>query len=239
VTQLHDEHLTTEQLSASFDTQLSSQEQAVFNAHLSTCQQCQRNLADLRLTVALLHALPEEEAPHSFVLPENLSIVPEQTVPQIPVPQKQRVRFTTLQRSIRVVSTLAAVLALFFIISGILPLIYAGGASNSASTATSNNQSEGASTVHPAASTPGIQETPNVRPQEGVAPSAPPQTLSPTEPVHSKTIPGNQLTNQGPGVPSVLDPSQPAGRLSLGVLLLALGMIGLMITRRRRVAVNE
>jgi len=244
VAQLHDKHLTTEQLSASFDNQLSPQEQAVFNAHLSTCQQCKRNLADLRLTVALLHALPEEEAPHSFVLPENLSFVQERTVQQMPVPQKKRVRFTTLQRSIRVVSTLAAVLALFFIISGVLPFMHFGGASNSASTATSNNQFGEASTVHPGVNTPGIHETTNVRrPQEGTATSTPPpvptQTLSPTRAATSKTSSGIQSTNQSPNIPPVLDPGQPAGRISLGVLLLALSIIVLIITRRRRVAVNE
>jgi Putative zinc-finger len=242
VAQLHDKHLTTEQLSASYDKQLSSEEQAVFNAHLSTCKQCQRNLADLRLTVALLHALPEEEAPRSFVLPENLSFVPERTEQQIPIPQKQRVRFNTLRRSIRVVSTLAAVLALFFIISGILPLIYAGGG-GSASTATSNNQFGEASSAHSTVNTPGIHEATNVRPQEGAATTTPTQiptqTLSPTVPSPSKTSPGIQPTNQSPGIPPLLDPGQPAGRLSLGVLLLALGIIGLVITKRRHVAVSE
>ena len=231
--QLHDKHLTTEQLSASFDKQLSPQEQAVFNAHLSTCQQCQRKLADLRLTVALLHALPEEEAPHSFVIPENLSFVPDRAVQQIPVPQKQRVRFNTLRRSIRVVSTLAAVLALFFIISGILSLIYVGGASSSTSTATSSNSSGEANRVHPVVTTPGVSQTNGVHPQGIAATTTPAQipthTLSPTV----------NRTDQSPTILPLLDPGQPAGRFSLGVLLLALGMIGLIITRRRRVAVNE
>ena len=74
--QLHDEHLTIEQLSAAFDKQLSPQEQAVFDAHISTCQQCQNNLADLRLTAALLRAMPEEAVPRSFVLPGSLATVP-------------------------------------------------------------------------------------------------------------------------------------------------------------------
>ena len=90
--QIHDEHLTTEQLSASFDKQLSPQEQAVFDAHISTCQQCQSKLSDLRLTAALLHALPEEEVPRSFVLPTSIFIVPDQTIrqdgPFTPIPQK-------------------------------------------------------------------------------------------------------------------------------------------------------
>ena len=240
--QLHDKHLTTEQLSASYDKQLSSEEQTVFNAHLSTCQQCQRNLADLRLTVALLQALPEEEAPRSFVLPENLSFVPERTIQQIPVPQKQRVRFTTLRRSIRVVSTLAAVLALFFIISGILPFMYFGGGS-SATTTSSGNQSGEASSAHSTASTPGIHDTTNVRPQESSATTTPApvptQTLSPTGTAPSKSSPGIESTNQSPSIPPLLDPGQPTGRISLGVLLLILGIIGLIITRRRRVAMIE
>ncbi len=74
--QLHDEHLTTEQLSAFFDKQLSAGEQTVFDAHLSTCQQCQQNLSDMRLTIALLRAIPEEEVPRSFVLPSRLAPVP-------------------------------------------------------------------------------------------------------------------------------------------------------------------
>ena len=240
--QLHDKHLTTEQLSASFDKQLSSEEQAIINAHLSTCQQCQRHLADLRLTVALLHALPEEEAPRSFVLPENLSFVPERTMQQIPIPQKQRVRFNTFRRSIRVVSTLAAVLALFFIISGILPFMYFGGG-GSATTASSGNQSEESSLAHPAVKTPSIQQTTNVRPQESAATTTPApvstHTLSPTRTAPSKSSPGVESTNQSPSIPPLLDPGLPAGRLSLGVLLLALGILGLLFTRRRRVAANE
>lgn len=246
--QLHDEHLTTEQLSASFDKQLSPQEQAIFDAHMSTCQQCKLNLADLRLTVALLHAIPEEKVPHSFVLSGSLTTVPDRTIRQdttlTPVPQRQRTRMSTLRRSIRVVSTLAAVLALFFIISGILPLTYVGTGS-SASTATSNSSSGEASTVHSAVTTPGIHATTNTHPQEAAAKGAATATPTPV-PTHTLTPNGTATTkassgtlkDQGSTVPPVLDPGQPAGRLSLGIFLLALSIIGLIITRRRRVAVN-
>jgi len=244
VAQLHNGHLTTEQLSAFFDKQLSPQEQAIFDAHLSTCQQCQRNLTDLRLTVALLHAMPEEKVPRSFVLPGNLSFVPERGVQQDtrirPVAQKQRVRFNALRRSVRVVSTLAAVLALLFIISGILPLIYAGGG-RSASTATSNSSSGQASTVHAPATTPGTHATTNIRPQEGTATKTPTPVPTPTlAPNGTATThaPAGALTDQGPILPPALDPGQPPGRLSLGALLLALSIIGLIVTRRRRVAVH-
>ena len=239
--QLHDKHLTIEQLSAFFDQQLSPQEQAGFEAHLSTCQHCQRNLADLRLTIALLHAIPEEEAPRSFVLPGNLSFVPERAVQQIPATQKRRVRFNTLRRSIRVVSTLAAVLALLFIMSGILPPLHFGGASSATNTTSSGTSGE-ANTAHSTVITPGNQEATNARLQEGAVTTTPTpvptQTLTPNGTATTKTGPGTQ-TNQGPGVPPVLDPGQPVGRLSLGVLLLALSIVGLIITRRRRLAVNE
>ena len=240
---LHDEHLTTEQLSASFDKQLSPQEQAVFDAHISACQQCQGNLADLRLTVFLLHALPEEEVPRPFVLPNRMATVPERTIRQdatlTTVPQRQRTRLSTLRRSIRIMSTLAAVLALFFIISGILPFMNVAGGS-STSTATSGSTFG----VHSTVTTPSNHETTNARPQEGAAATTTPtpvptQKLSPTGTTRSKASDGTQPTNQGPSIPPVLDPGQSAGRLSLGVLLLILSIIGLIIARRRRASLNE
>ncbi len=189
--QLHNEHLTIEQLSAAFDKQLSPQEQAVFDAHISSCQQCQNILADLRLTGVLLHALPEEEVPRSFVLPSSISILPDRTIRQdtsfTPV-QRQHTQISMLRRSIRVVSTLAAVLALFFIISGMLPLIYPGGGS-STSTASSNSSSGEASTVHPAVSTPGVHQPNSVLPPVGSAATTPP-----TETAHSLTPTGTTTT---------------------------------------------
>ncbi len=243
--QIHDGHLTIEQLSAAFDKQLSPQEQAVFDAHISSCQQCQNILADLRLTGVLLHALPEEEVPRSFVLPSSISILPDRTIRQdtsfTPV-QRQHTQISMLRRSIRVVSTLAAVLALFFILSGMLPLIYPGGGS-STSTASSNSSSGEASTVHPAVSTPGVHQPNSVLPPVGSAATTPP-----TETTHSLTPTGTTTTksssdhsaNHGQSltVPPAIDLSQPVVRLGIGVLVLAVSIIGLIATRRRRVAVD-
>jgi anti-sigma factor RsiW len=246
VAQLHNEHLTTEQLSAFFDKQLSPQEQAVFDAHVSTCQQCQRNLADLRLTVSLLHAMPEQEVPHSFVLPGRLAPVPHRAARQdttvTPVNQKQHARLNTLRRSVRVVSTLAAVLALIFIISGILPPLRFGGG-ESASAPVISRSSAGVSTADSANQTPNAHVTPtsNYRVQEGVATKtpAPVETpkAAPTTAAAANTG-SSPPTDQTPPVPPVLDLGQPAGRLSLGVLLLALSIIGLIVTRRRRSTVS-
>ncbi|TMD29929.1 MAG: hypothetical protein E6J04_13720, partial [Chloroflexi bacterium] len=47
-----DRHLTTEQLSAFLDAQLSPAEQVEYNAHIESCQRCQGALASLRQTVA-------------------------------------------------------------------------------------------------------------------------------------------------------------------------------------------
>jgi len=246
VAQIHDGHLTTEQLSASFDKQLSPQEQAIFDAHISTCQQCQNKLSDLRLTTALLHALPEEEVPRSFVLPSSISIVPDRTIRQdttfTPVPQRQRTQISMLRRSIRVVSTLAAVFALFFIISGMLPLIYPGGGS-STSTTSSNSSTGEASTVHPATSTPGVHQPNSVLPSVGSAATTPPtettHSLTPTGTTTTKSSSDHTANNgQSLTVPPAIDLSQPVVRLGIGVVVLAVSIIGLIATRRRRVAVD-
>jgi hypothetical protein len=241
VARLYDEHLTTEQISAFFDKQLSPEEQAVFDAHLSTCQQCQRNLADLRLTVSLLRALPKEEVPRSFVLPGVLTPVPQRAARQdtltTPTPQKQRGRFNTLRRSVRVVSALAAVLALLLIISGILPPLQ-NGASETASTHTPTSSSGDATMPHTAFSTPNVQKATVTRPQEGLNATTPTPAAT-KAPVTSGTATENANTStsngQGSGIPPAIDLSQPVVRLSLGIVVLALSIIVLVLTRRRRV----
>jgi len=245
VAQLHDGHLTTEQLSAFVDRQLSSEERAVFDAHMSNCQQCQHNLADLRLTVALLRAMPEEQVPRSFVLPGALAPVPVRTIREdttiTPTAGKQHARFNTLRRSVRVVSTLAAVLALLIIVSGLLPSLHYG-ANESATTAAPVSSSGSANTTHAPVSTPNVQKPTDVQSNARtvtVTPSpAASQTPGPTGTATTKasTVAPN---DQGPTVLPAIDFSQPLVRLSLGVLLLALSIIVLVVTRRRRSSANQ
>jgi hypothetical protein len=235
----HDEHLTIEQLSALLDKQLSPQEQAVFDAHVSACQECQGKLADLRLTVALVRAFPQEEVPRSFVLPSRLVPVAERPLHRragaTPVAGQRRVRTYTLQRTVRVVSTLAAVLALIFIISGILPLVHSGGGTTS--TASNGSSAE----TKPSSNSTVMGQHGNGtatagRSQEAAGSVTPTPTPTPVARARSNT--GSSLsTAQPPSLPPVLDLSQPEGRLALGALLLVLGIIGLIITRRRRGAV--
>lgn len=234
MTQQHGEHLTNEQLSAFFDKQLSPQQQAVFDAHLSTCQQCQRNLAGLRLTVALLHALPQEEVPRSFILPAGLAPVPEHPVRQAEVMPIATRRRSPWQHAVRVVSTIAAVLALLFIISGILPPLHFGAGSSTTATSSSSGESNTSNTTMaphvggtpiPGQAQQGANTTPTPTKTHSLTPTATPGTGS------------DFSTNQAPAVPPLFDLGQPLGRLFTGALLLVLSIIGLIFTRGRRGAV--
>ncbi len=167
MTKQSDEHLTIEQLSAFLDEQLSSQEQAIVDAHLRDCQQCQQALAELRQTVALLHALPQVEVPRSFTLPARIAAVQDQPVHTnpvaTPISQSKRARQNTLQRTIRVMSSLAAVLGLIFILSSFvtaLPHLGSAGSSTSAGSASTNSpavkQGTQTSTGPPSQPTPAV-----------------------------------------------------------------------------------
>ncbi len=247
------EHPTTEQLSAFLDKQLTPQEQAFFDAHLQSCQRCQEALGDLRLTVALLHAMPQPELPRSFTLPAGISQIHIARPPVQPA-QQRRVLSYTLRRTMRAVSTLAAVIAVIFILSGLLANIRlsGGGATTSAPSAFNGN---GNNTTHSAAGNVPTQlpqktaSTPNVAgtlsmnghqtgtptkspPASRPTPTLPPQATSTG--INGVTNGGTNPSNQPPALPAALDLSQPQGRLSLGALLLLLSIAGIIITRRRR-----
>ncbi|HEX8982528.1 MAG TPA: zf-HC2 domain-containing protein [Ktedonobacterales bacterium] len=61
-----------ELLSAHLDGALEPKEDAALGAHLSTCADCQHELAALRQTRALVHALPSPALPRSFTLPDTI-----------------------------------------------------------------------------------------------------------------------------------------------------------------------
>lgn len=224
------EHLTTEQLSAFLDKQLTPPEQAFFDAHLQSCQRCQGVLGELRRTVALLHAMPQPQLPRSFTLPAGISHV------QVARPQPtRRVLPYTLQGTVRAVSALAAVVAIIFILSGLLTNVHltSNGAISSAS-APSAGTTNG--TTHPPSARPDLTQAP--RTQNGT-PTASSTVTTPTPAATSKsdsTLKGDP-TNP-PTLPPFLDISQPAGRLALGALLLLLSIMGIITTRRRRDTVS-
>lgn len=61
----------TDQLSAYLDNRLNALERAQADAHLRACAQCQRDLAELRYTVAMVRELPVMRRPRSYTLPET------------------------------------------------------------------------------------------------------------------------------------------------------------------------
>lgn len=255
-----DRHLTTEQLSAYLDKQLSAQEQAAFDVHLQSCQQCQNVLDDLRQTVALLHALPQPVLPRSFVLPAE---VIREAAPSAPVAamrtsapaplhidegrrhveQRAKRRQYVLRRTLRAMSTIAAVIGFIFLLTAIPIPLHAGGASTSSGTsggaasAPANNPNASASAqpsttmgTHTAAG-----QNAGTAPAKGTPNSGP--TPTPTSQLQN----GNQhTTQQSPPAPvsdilqnigAALDPTVSGGRALDGLLLLALAILGFVLSR--------
>jgi anti-sigma factor RsiW len=231
-------HLTIEQLSAILDKQLSAQEWAVCQAHLRACQQCQGMLADLRQTSLLLRALPQPEVPRSFVLPDTITSPAGQiSRPEVRAPVKQITRGrsrtwpTYLRYSTRFISTIAAALGIFFILSGLVISLPRGGATTASAPVTapssSNTGASGtANTPQAKVQTPNADSTQNNHPK-----TQPPQSVgTATSRSFSRTA---HAENPGNTLPSILDPSTIEGRMVIGVLLLVLGILGVVFSRRR------
>ena len=244
MTKLNDEHLTTEQLSAFLDKELSPQEQAIVDAHLDTCQRCQLVLADLRQTVAMLRALPTVEVPRSFTLPARIAAVQEQPAPGnpvvIPISQRKRARRNGLQGVIRAMSALAAILGLIFILSSFAATLPQGSATSSTSSGSANTTAPSAATQNGATprdqsqtrapgTQPGVEKSPLVRPS---------QTPTPTpSPIASGAVkqgtPTGGAAHSDRASPVVLYLNGPTGHLVIGSVLFVLGILGFALTRRR------
>jgi len=136
---------------------------------------------------------------------------------------------------VRAVSTLAAVLALIFILSGILPPIHFGGGeatSSAGSVPAATNQRAASNSAPTPATTFGSAQAADGTKTPVQTPKSTPAATARSS-IHSGTSPAVQP----PTLPPFLDLSRPEGRLALGALLLVLGIIGLVVTRRRRGAV--
>jgi anti-sigma factor RsiW len=249
-------HLTIEQLSAFLDRQLSPQEQAEYDIHLQHCPQCQSSLAELLQTVSLLHALPQPELPRSFVLPAHtLSIAErsERQVASVTLITRSRSRSwqTYLQRSTRIISTIAAVLGILFIMSSLLTTLlilpHGGAASttsapvfspvqslspmpSSASSQFSNAAGQGQNPANPVRNPRGTTTSD----QTGTnAPTPGPTPVNKIIPAPRPTPNGRSENTQTQSVPPILDLSMPQGRTAVGFILLILGILGVFLTRRR------
>lgn len=221
------EHLTTAQLSAYLDKELTGNERALCAAHVQTCPQCQAVLADVRATSVLLRGLPQVAVPRSFVLSPALAVLPGTPAFQ----EARRLRPPYVRRTLRVLSTLAAVIGLLFMLISGSALLPQGRYAASPASAPRLNGAAGNNSGTP----PGTSSS-----------TAPPEhrteqaTARATARVQERQTPAVRPAPSRPGVaggpqmslPAALDPTQPQGRLSIGIALLVLGILGVMLTRR-------
>ena len=234
-----DRHLTTEQLSAYLDRQLSPAEQAACKAHIESCQQCQGALAGLRQTVALLRSLPQPSVPRSFALPTGVTYLQEPAARQVEPAHPRRRWPNFVRRSLRAMSTIAAVIGFIFLLSGVLPvLLHGGGATTSATMAPSSGNTtqpqlvatnNAATTTGPAKPATNDKNTPGRSPNPEKTPAG--ATASPAVQNHQKN---NQTASQAPPAPPIIDLNDPLARQGVGFTLLILGIVGVIVTRRWR-----
>ena len=232
----HDRHLATEQLSAFLDKQLSPEEQAICEAHLQSCQHCQNALLGLRQTVAFLQALPQPELPRSFALPTTVTYLQErperqpaedaaQPIPISNQPGRRRSRLSSIRRATRVVSTIAAVIGLIFLLSTVLSIAHLNGGASSSSTGSAPpyTSTGGSANISPTARVKGA--TPHNQPSSPTAEQTKTSAIVPR--------PG-QVQDQPQSALALPDISTSPGRQEIGVILLALGILGFLLTRRWR-----
>ncbi len=221
-----EQHLTTARLSAYIDGQLSLEEQTQTEAHLQNCAVCQQQLTELRQTVALLHALPQPPLPRSFVLPTAEPAVaashsPNTVRPLAPITPLPRRRGwpTYVAGAVRAVSTLAALVGIVFLLSGLFGTVIPNGSTTSSGGGISS--SGGASPTQPL-------NTPHIT-RQGATPSS----------VKGQTVTGPSSHGQTPVQQNpfqtfltFFNPSTVWARAILGVVLLVLGIIGFVMVRR-------
>lgn len=223
------EHLTIARLSAYLDGEGTESELALCAAHIQTCLQCQAVLADLRVTCALLREMPRVDVPRSFVLPPALTVLPA------PPGRGQPSRLPYLRRSLRVLSTLAAIAGLLFVLiggSGLLPQNRP--LSTTAGAPLFNTAAGSSASTPPVSDTRGATTPPgHVIDQAAARATARAQGQSTPTGTPASVAPGKAL---GPhvGLPAPLDLARPSGRLDIGAGLLVLGLLGVVLTRRPR-----
>ncbi|MBV9691951.1 MAG: zf-HC2 domain-containing protein [Ktedonobacteraceae bacterium] len=217
-------HFTTTELSAFLDGQLSAQEQALCEEHLKGCEQCRQTLAELRQTVALLRALPPPALPRSFLLSADETAAPaavrrvrnfNEIRPALPLRRVAKPSY--VQNALRNLSVLAAVIGLFFLLSGIFstPLTsLSGGRPTSAPALSSASQRPAAtpSAVSHAAETPTAKMT---KPGANTHPVMQPWVFTPLQLLLAAFDLGTQQ-----------------GRVLMGLVLLAIGIVGFFVITR-------
>lgn len=225
-----EQHLTTARLSAFIDEQLSPAEQAQTEAHLHTCAACQQQLTELRQTVALLHALPQPRLPRSFTLP----IAESSTAPRVSDAARPLAPITPLPRrnawpayvtgAVRAASTLAAVIGIVFLLSGLFGMVISVGGGTPSSGGS-------ASTVGtPGGNTPHVVTQPQGTKSQEVTPT-PTKGPSVTSPNKNEQKPVQQNPLQAFLIFFTI--GMAGTRAIIGTILLALGIIGFAVLAGR------
>ena len=218
------QHLTTAQLSTLLDGQLPVEEREFSDAHLATCEQCQQELESLRQTKMLLHAMPRPVLPRSFTLPVSTQQADTSTIPApiTPIteyrstPRRVRSRPYYARTALRTIGTLAAMVGLVLLLSSLIPFVtQRGGGTAQNGTSTTSPETRQA--------TPWGPLSPNLRGTSVIQPTTQPQKTQTTQPTASS----------GTFLPSLLDINTLEGRSFYGAFLFLLGIIALMLGRRR------
>ncbi|HEY5005639.1 MAG TPA: zf-HC2 domain-containing protein [Ktedonobacteraceae bacterium] len=233
-------HLTTEQLSALLDKEASAAEQAQWEAHLSTCPQCQRALTALRQTVAMLHALPQPTLPRSFVLSMEAAEPSAKPVVVAPTPiRPTRRRLNPYVRGVlRTVSALAAMIGVVFFLSGVLPALVRGGGATTASSTSSSGSSVSVPINGSTQASAGTKVPTAVR-SSAISPLATATATSVVQPQPPNTTnqPSDSARQSSPSPEPtflIFNLSTAAGRVGLGMLLVLLGGMGWILFKRSR-----
>lgn len=225
----NDRHLTTEELSALLDEQLSDQERTAFEAHLATCEQCRGMLNDMRQMAALLHALPAPELPRSFALPLDTKFTPadEPVLADAPIQlaTRRNQKRSRLPLVLRTLSTVAAVVGLVFLLSGVFQSIHVGGGTADSGSASSTARGPQAANEHASA----VPKT--VKPRTSTE-TVTPQIIK-TPPVQATPVPYSQPQISPP---PALDPTSPGGQIGIGAFFLVLAVVCLLalVVQNRR-----
>ena len=250
----HNSHLTTEQFSAFLDQQLSAQEQSTYQTHLNTCDFCKQQLAELQQTVLLVRTLPRAPLPRSFILPvastrpSEVGAGKEDATPKIARQAHNRILVlpSYAHTTMRIASTLVAVLGLFFILSGLLTMVSPAGYTltvipsglstplqtrtkaqiPNSSPDTPQPQSFAGAAGGAAPSSDNAQQ-----PSQRVAASSPnaPQPQPSAGAANEQASGSSSSTSQQPPLMLLFDLGTPQGHLDIGLLLLIVGIVSVIV----------
>jgi hypothetical protein len=242
------------------DDQLSMQELESIQNHLTSCLRCQQEVAELKQTVHLLHALPQPALPRSFALPTTIvhDIPLTITIPhgqQKDLKKQEETGLATpltltdhrtskqrLRKTLRACSALAVAAGMLFVLSGLLNTIpFAQNLDVTSATsiqAPGNGLDHNSNLVTPvvAGTTNRNAPPPQARPQAVPAgpsgPAATPSVIKPAPQGHETTVPQTSTLTLPTFV--IFDMNSQSGRLGLGIMLFLLGSCGFMYFKRSR-----